>query len=138
MLNILGFNFYTEQTKDGQWTGYGTNGTVKLPTMTAPSFIELQAKFEGQAVVYQCQADMGSSWMVTLDDDEIVYVNLPCQNLSTEIAQLDIDYHQAKTDIFNGRFNGKKAQYRIKIETFKHYALGKVIGIYTEPNLLQV
>lgn len=138
MQSILGFDFFCEQTKDGQWTGYGTNGIAKLPTITAPSFIELQTEFEGQAVVYQCQADMGASWVVSLDSGGILYVNLPCQKLSTEIAQLDIDYHQPKTDIFSGRFDGKKAQYRIKIETFKHYALGKVVGIYTEPNLLRV
>lgn len=139
MKNFLGFDFFCEQTVDGLWTGYGTNGSVKLETVTEPSLNSLYSVFERQAVVYQCQADMGASWVTLKDDSEaVVYVNLPCQALSTEVSQLAVDINQEKTAIYDGIFDNKKAQYRVNVRPFKHYALCKLIGIYTEPNLLKL
>ncbi len=139
MKDFLGFNFFYEQTNDGQWSGYGTNSAVKLETVTQSSLDKLYLAFEGQAVIYHCQADMGASWVTLRQDPKIfVYVNLPCQKLSKEISHLSIDIDNEKTAIYEGEFDGRKAQYRINVRPFKHYALCKLIGIYTEPNLLKL
>lgn len=136
MRQFLGFDFFVEQNVSGMWTGYGTNSTVKLPIVTAQNLSDVYLKFESQALIYHCQADMGASWVYYRSFGVITYVNLPARKLSTEIARLDIDYSQPDTNIYDGMFDSRKAQYRINVKPFEHYSLAKLIGIYAEPNLL--
>lgn len=136
MRHFLGFDFFVEQNDSGLWTGYGINNRVKLPSVTAQNLSDIYLEFERQVITYHCQADMGASWVYSRSVGTIIYVNLPAQKLSTEIARLSIDYGQPNTNVYDGIFDGRKAQYRINVKPFEYYSLAKLIGIYAEPNLL--
>lgn len=132
---FLGFNLYFEQTKTGQWTGYAVNEQIKIPERQYADLATAKKLVEYEILCHHCRSDMGASFIV--DSQWVMrFYNLPCDAFIEEISKADIDYSQPGTVLCNGRFDNKKAQYRINIRAFEHFSLCKILGVYTEPNLL--
>ena len=136
MGNFLGFTFYYEQSQTG-WNGTAFNQTTKIELSNVQTLQLLKDELKLGVLMAHCQNDMGASYIIDCGvSEKIVYRNLPCQELL--IGMLEIDYGVSGTVIADGRFDGKDAQYRVKVECFGRYSLCKVLGIFVEPNLLAI
>lgn len=134
---LLDFSLFIEHDCDGLWKGYACNNEVKTPHRRCSSFNELQQSLEYDILCHHCRLDMGASYIV--DKEWLVkFYNLPAMNLTDCIQRSEVDYGVDGTVIANTKFDGREAQVRVNVKTFKHYSLCKIIGIYVEPNLLTI
>lgn len=134
---LLGFTLFIEQDCDGLWKGYAGNSEVKTPHRRCVSLNELQQSLEYDVLKHYCRLDMGASYIV--DKEWLVrFYNLPAMKLTDCIQRAGVDYGVDGTVIAKTKFDGREAQVRVNVKTFKHYSLCKVLGIFTEPNLLPI
>jgi len=134
---FLGFNLFHEQTKGGLWRGFGTNQETKTPERECDSLQSLQKSLEYDVLCYHCRMDMGASYIV---DKEWVlrFLNMSGQGLNDAIQKACVDYSKPGTVIAKTQFDGKDSQIRVNVKAFKHYSLCKVLGVFTDPNLLAI
>ena len=137
MIYFLDFTLFYEMDRQGTWVGYAFNNQTKLESKQANSLNELTNLLEYNILCYYCRSDMGASYIV---DKEWVlrFCNVPCEQFSDSINRANIDYGFDGTVFADGKYNGRTAQFRVNIKRFKHYSLCKIIGVYTEPNLLSI
>lgn len=137
MIYFLGFTLFYEMDKSGLWVGYAFNSQTKLESKQANSLNELTKLLEYDILCYYCRSDMGASYIV--DSNWVLrFCNTPCDPFSDSINRADVNYGQNGTVLADGKYDGRKAQFRVNVKTYKHYSLCKIIGIYVEPNLLTI
>ena len=139
MGNFLGFTLYYEQSQTG-WNGTAFNQTTKIELSNIQTLQLLKDELRLKVLECCCQNDMGASYVFDNHSGEIVYSNLPCQSLSEGWEQVvkELRHDESMTTIGSGLFDGRNAQYRIKIESFERYSLCRVLGVFVEPNLLAI
>ena len=138
MNTILDFNTYIESIQDGGWYGFASNKQVRLPSHNANSLRQLESKLKLDILIYYCSKDMGASYIHDLTKKEIIYFNLPCESFAVMLNKANINYELSEAQIVDGVYDSRQAQYRIDVKVHGEYAVCKVLGIFTEPNLLDV
>jgi uncharacterized protein YuzB (UPF0349 family) len=138
MNNFLSFSVFIESVKDGGWQGYAANEKVKLTEFTAATLKQLEDKIRLDILKYHCAKDMGASFIYDRANGTIIYYNMPCETLAVFLNKANINYELPNAQIAYGVFDSKQAQYRIDVKHYGHFAFCKVLGIFTEPNLLPV